>query len=104
MLRMNINRGMGFSRSKPCIMLRLTRVSYDFLSVNVKGSASLQMIPEEGMSTCAFPFWNQIGYEQPYVMLRISNLTAGMVNILNFTLKLFSESVALLSVASEQLF
>ncbi|KJH43137.1 sodium / potassium ATPase beta chain [Dictyocaulus viviparus] len=103
----NINRGMGFSRRRPCIMLRLTRIfgwypnDSDNLpnqqcgmgvtdccnkrrirfTCNSKKPINMDIYPKDGMSTCAFPFWNQVGYEQPFVMLRISNLTTGMHEI-----------------------
>ncbi|RCN35441.1 hypothetical protein ANCCAN_18690 [Ancylostoma caninum] len=70
---------MGFSRTEPCIMLRLTRMfgwyPNDF---EISESAvTFQLLPKDGMSTCAFPFWNKPGYQQPFVMLKLSNITDG---------------------------
>ncbi|KAK6747406.1 hypothetical protein RB195_000540 [Necator americanus] len=104
----NINRGMGFSRTEPCIMLRLTRIigwyPNDFKDSNERSceagphsysphsnccnrrritfsctssSVNIKMLPSDGISTCAYPFWNKAGYQQPFVMLKLSNLTDG---------------------------
>ncbi|CAJ0602667.1 unnamed protein product [Cylicocyclus nassatus] len=99
--RENIKRGMGFSRAEPCIMLRFSKVfgwfpshsedsdsrrcSSDGSCCNKKrisfscssSTLDLKLLPSDGMSTCAFPFWNKDGYEQPFVMLKLSNLTNG---------------------------
>uniref|UniRef100_A0A0N4WXX4 Competence protein n=1 Tax=Haemonchus placei TaxID=6290 RepID=A0A0N4WXX4_HAEPC len=45
----------------------------------VQSEAKILMLPKDGISTCAFPFWNQQGYEQPFVMLKITQLSSGKV-------------------------
>ncbi|XGW28755.1 hypothetical protein V3C99_008502 [Haemonchus contortus] len=106
--RRNIDRGMGFSSGEPCIMLRLTRMlgwfpddytvskervcldgstkccnrkRLQFSCEAVKSEAKILMLPKDGISTCAFPFWNQQGYEQPFVMLKITQLSSGKTEI-----------------------
>ncbi|WKY05763.1 hypothetical protein Q1695_006175 [Nippostrongylus brasiliensis] len=100
----NINKGMGFGEGEPCIMLRLTRMlgwypedaesqgepcsegehccgTMSFSCESKQGSAVTRMLPASGMSTCAYPFWNQPGYEQPFVMMKVSNLMTDMNEI-----------------------
>ena len=38
------------------------------------------MFPKDGMDSCAFPYWNQQGYQSPFVMLKF-NLTKGETRI-----------------------
>lgn len=50
------------------------------------------MMPADGMSTCGYPFWSQPGYEQPFVMMKITGMERGNVGLLRtlaqFTLNL----------------
>ncbi|VDL62977.1 unnamed protein product [Nippostrongylus brasiliensis] len=62
-------------------MAPLVHVSVRTVSLIQQGSAVTRMLPASGMSTCAYPFWNQPGYEQPFVMMKVSNLMTDMNEI-----------------------
>uniref|UniRef100_A0A1I7WMW5 Uncharacterized protein n=1 Tax=Heterorhabditis bacteriophora TaxID=37862 RepID=A0A1I7WMW5_HETBA len=61
---------MGFKSGEPCIMLRLT-----------KNNATVEILPINGIGSCAFPFWNQPEYQQPFAMLKLRNLSYGRTEL-----------------------
>lgn len=90
---------MGLGDGKPCVMIRLTKLLGWYPEIDDKGEISTRecpnkekscchkrrikvecqgaaytMYPTDGMDTCAFPFWNQKGYQAPFLMLKF-NLT-----------------------------
>lgn len=98
----NINKGMGFGMGQPCIMLRLTRILGWFPEDPIESQqrtchdgstqccnrrrlqftcrseeVTIEMMPADGMSTCGYPFWSQPGYEQPFVMMKITGMERG---------------------------
>ncbi|KAK5985103.1 Sodium / potassium ATPase beta chain [Trichostrongylus colubriformis] len=104
----NINKGMGFGSGEPCIMLRLSKMfgwypsdhtvskerkcggnitnccdrkRLQFSCKIVEGTATIEMLPKDGISLCAFPFWNKPGYEQPFFMLKLTDLESGKTEI-----------------------
>ncbi|PIC35726.1 hypothetical protein B9Z55_014993 [Caenorhabditis nigoni] len=94
----NLEHGFGFSKGQPCIMLKLNKIvgwapSFEVnetetctpgnlccgegIQFECKSDDDVQFefYPETGIPSCYFPYMNQNGYEQPYQMVKLANIT-----------------------------
>ncbi|CAI5448624.1 unnamed protein product [Caenorhabditis angaria] len=92
----SLEHGFGFSKGQPCIMLKLNKlIGWEPKFLNRTTCAENDLCcgegiqfectsdddlefayyPENGIPACYFPYYNQPGYEQPFVMVKISNIT-----------------------------
>ncbi|CAB3406480.1 unnamed protein product [Caenorhabditis bovis] len=92
----NLEHGFGFSKGQPCLMLKLNKIIGWYPSFlnnsncpktnlccgeGIKfvcesdDDVNFEYYPKTGIPACYFPYANQKGYEQPYMMAKISNIT-----------------------------
>ncbi|CAI2351105.1 unnamed protein product [Caenorhabditis sp. 36 PRJEB53466] len=92
----NLEHGFGFSKGQPCIMLKLNKIVGWYPDLKNKTNCNstnlccgpgiqfkcesnddvqFEYLPKDGIPSCYFPFSNQKGYEQPYQMVKVANLT-----------------------------
>ncbi|KAF1758476.1 hypothetical protein GCK72_014934 [Caenorhabditis remanei] len=92
----NLEHGFGFSKGQPCIMLRLNKIvgwapilsnqtecdDGDLccgtgIQFECKSNDDVQFeyYPKTGIPSCYFPYANQRGYEQPYQMVKLANIS-----------------------------
>ncbi|CAB05149.1 Sodium/potassium-transporting ATPase subunit beta [Caenorhabditis elegans] len=95
----NLERGFGYSKGQPCIMLKLNKIvgwvpnlspsknktkcpSGDLccgqgikFKCTSNADVKFEYFPKTGIPTCYFPYANQGGYEQPYQMVKLTNIT-----------------------------
>ncbi|CAD6197906.1 unnamed protein product [Caenorhabditis auriculariae] len=95
--RENLEKGMGFSKGQPCIMIKLNKIlgwhPNDILTnddqtcsrgqccgsgitfnCSSNGDVKFEFYPNQGIQSCYYPFNGQPGYEQPFVMVKLYNL------------------------------
>ncbi|GMR48384.1 hypothetical protein PMAYCL1PPCAC_18579, partial [Pristionchus mayeri] len=133
------NDDMGYRNGAPCLLIRLTKLRGFFPSSGDKntdkenternrttcggmltfectakhGDNSILMSNLDGISYCHFPFWNQEGYEAPYVMIRpieplpvgktvincvpnlktLDKLSSGLKNEVKFTVEILEKKL-----------
>ncbi|CAL2041234.1 unnamed protein product [Caenorhabditis brenneri] len=92
--------GFGFSKGQPCIMLKLNKIvgwapnlpenetetdpscgrccgtGIQF-QCQSNDDVQFEFYPKTGIPSCYFPYSNQPGYEQPFQMVKLTNITVG---------------------------
>uniref|UniRef100_A0A8R1I1P5 Sodium/potassium-transporting ATPase subunit beta n=1 Tax=Caenorhabditis japonica TaxID=281687 RepID=A0A8R1I1P5_CAEJA len=92
----NLEHGFGFSKGQPCIMLKVNKIVGWYPKLKTPNNCTqgdlccgegikfkcesdddvqFEYYPKNGISPCYFPYANQKEYEQPYQMVKVTNLT-----------------------------